>query len=318
MSRKPVRRTKRRDRTGTVLYLSPTAWLRLWKVIGWSATLAAAAWGLRSLEERVVAAHRTGEARLEWVGLPEWLTQPESAWILKGHSHAKGVEELAALAPDADPFDPLLCARLAANIAASPWVAAVERVTREREPDGDTVIHVAATFRTPLAFVVTNARAYLVDEAGHRLPVERAPDYLNPAEHYLIVGAKGTVPKLGQQWVGQDIAAGLKLAAFFRTAELRGRLPFREELRAIDVANFDRCQKISDAPLRVQLLDPRGYINWGDAPGAEDGVEPPAARKLEMLTDIYANRGRLPVQEIELRDPDPRGTTIKLGPARGG
>ena len=81
---------------------------------------------------------------------------------------------------------------------------------------------------------------------------------------------------------------------FLRAATVRGELPFRSSLKAVDVANYDLEQNRFDGRLRLRTIHPRCYIRWGEPPGREFPVEPSASRKLDMLRTLYLERGDLP------------------------
>ncbi|MCK4340872.1 MAG: hypothetical protein KAY37_04025 [Phycisphaerae bacterium] len=287
-------------------------------MIGWSGLLIMIVWGLHHLDQRVVAAQSGAQCRLEWVELPLWLQTSDNDWVLRGDERHlyTGIEAVANLQPDDDPHDPELCSRVGTGLLTSPWVDTVERVSKHITNQGDAVIRVRATFREPLAFVEAYGRAYLVDEKGVRLPADYPANALGPTDFFMIIGVSTPVPEVGEQWVGEDLAAGLKLVRYLRTSESQGRLSFRSLLRAVDIGNFHGRECALDAKLRLRLFAD-GYINWGEPPGEEDSVEPSAKRKLEMLTAIYSARGELPENMIELRDPDPEGRELLLGPEAG-
>ena len=244
--------------------------------------------------EREVRTARAGVAcELEWLDPPVWLTSDSSGRILR--------DIAAAANPGAgvDIRDPDLCRRITEGLQRSPWVAEVQRVSKQ----ADGRIRVRALYREPFALVEVNGSAYLVDCAGVRLPVRydvaRVPDhYWN--DWFRIVGVAEQVPAEGELWPGDDLAAGLRLVEFLREATARGEVPFRSALRTIDVANYDlRVQKL-EGQLRIHTVSPRCNIIWGMPPGEEYGVEPTARRKLDTLRTVYAERGQLPDDRIDV------------------
>ena len=279
------------------LRLSRAAWVRLWRVIGWSATVAAMVWGLREMEQSVRQRDPTVHCGIEWVDLPMWMT------AAGGDQALADVAAAADLRPDDDIHDPELCRRVATGLQASAWVGEVYRVAKR--PDG--VVRIAARYREPFAYVEHRGAVYRVDREGVRLPLPAVYriDYIQDRfwnDWFRIVGVSGAVPDEGAPWPGEDLAAGLRLIQFLRDATARGEVPFRSSLRAIDVANYGLRQNPDDGQLRIRTIHPRSYIRWGEPPGEEYEVESPARRKLDMLRSIYARRGFLPEGILDVRD----------------
>lgn len=274
---------------------------RTWALLGWSALLLALVWGLRHLEQQVTAPRSDVRCRLEWVDLPPWLAISDNQWV------GNEIEAAANLRPDDDIRDPQLCARVGKGLESSPWVAGVQRVTKR--PNG--AVRVDATFREPFAFIAVRGRAYLVDEAGVRLPSECMAAAIDPEDWLTITGVAEPIPDVGQAWGGRDLAGGLALVRYLRNAVAQGRLPFRSSLRAVDVANYDGAENTFDAKLRLRTIHPRCYIRWGEPPGEEYPVQPSADRKLEMLASVYADRGQLPEGVLDVLDPEGRKVRIE-------
>ena len=192
-------------------------------------------------------------------------------------------------------FRHLICSeRVALGLKRSPWLAEVKRVTRQ--PDG--TIRIVATFREPFAYVEVKGLAYLVDKDGVRLPSKtdklagRADKDTGDAweQWYRIGGVSGPIPNEGEAWRGDDLSAGLRLVQFLKDAQARGEVPFRPLLRTIDVANFERREGLFGG-LRIRTIQPRGWIQWGEPPGEEFGIDPSATRKLALLRGLYAKDG---------------------------
>jgi hypothetical protein len=287
----------------------PLGFRGAWIAVGWSATLLAVAWGMHRMDRLVRAAQANATCRLEWADLPPWLSGPSAEQTLQQLSQA------ANLRPEADVHDPALCRRVGEGLAQSPWVAEVKRVSKR----ADGVVRAHATFREPFAFVESAGVVYLVDSAGVRLPHRYLADYVQDRfwnDWLRITGATGAVPDEGQPWPGDDLAAGLRLAAYLKEATARGEVPFRSSLRAIDVSNAGLRRNKFDGQLRIRTVQPRGYIDWGLPPGEEYNVECTAARKLEMLRALYAERGQLPEATLDVRGSD--GIRVRESPAPGG
>jgi hypothetical protein len=101
--------------------------------------------------------------------------------------------------------------------------------------------------------------------------------------------ARTNKPAVGDRWPGKDVQAALKLITFLHLREIDGNLPFRHELRGVDVGRYD--EKIGG--LRIITTNPRSYIHWGHVPGEGYGVEATAEDKLNILRDAFDQWGSL-------------------------
>lgn len=284
-----------------------SAWRRIAALVGWSASLGAVGWGLVRLDSDVRGTRAGVPGELEWVDLPPWLASDGSARIL---------DDIAAAASpgaSADIWEPDLCRRVAEGLQSSPWVAEVQRVSKQ----ADGRVRIRALYREPFAFVELEGTAYLIDRSGVRLPrtyrVTQVEDrYWN--DWLRIVGVAGGIPQEGEAWAGDDLAAGLRLVEYLKEATARGEVPFRSSLRTVDVANHRlRVDKL-DGALRIRTVYPQGYINWGLPPGEEYNIEASASRKLEMLRALYSERGELPGVVLDVRGAE----GIRVGRPRRG
>ena len=269
-------------------------WRRTAALLGWSASLAAVVWGMVRLEREAHAPRPDVPCELEWVDLPVWLMNDSSGRILRAIAAAADPGAGVALG------DPDLCRRITEGLQRSPWVAEVQRVSKQ----ADGRIRVRALYREPFALVEVNGSAYLIDRAGVRLPVRY--DVAKVEDHYwndwfCVVGVADDIPAEGAAWGGADLAAGLRLIEFLKEAAARGEVPFRSSLRKIDVANYKLRQDKLDGELRIRTVYPAGYINWGLPPGEEYNIEASAGRKLEMLRALYKERGELPDVILDVR-----------------
>jgi hypothetical protein len=257
-------------------------------------------WGLQQLQAYVLTIPSEQTLRIEWVSLPTWAGSPAYGPVLGE------VEAAAGLHLNDDIHDADLARRVAENLLASPWIAAVARVAKR--PDGTLLVN--ATFREPLAYVDVRGRAYLIDTAGVRLPVECDADYIEPGQWLLVQGVRGAIPPVGERWSGEDLVAGIELVKYLRLAASRNEIPFNAALRAVDVANFDRRERRPDAPLRIRTVYPNCYVNWGEPPGQEYPIEPSAQRKIDMLRALYVELGQFPDRVLDVRGED----VIRAGP----
>jgi len=267
---------------------------RTWLVVAWIGTFCAMAYGLHRLEPYTQAI-KLDDTSIEWVGAPAWLADANWRHVLPE------LEGRVQLDPDTDPFDERVCPWVAERLAGSAWVERVRRVTKQT----DGHVKVYASFRKPFAMVEQAGVAYLVDDAGVRLPEQWASGALNRSGWFVIRGVAAAVPATGERWHGEDLAAGLKLARFLYRAESANRLPFRDEIHAIDVANFHRHKDPRAGRLRLVTRNRQTYIHWGLPPGEEYDIESSAELKLKNLTRLYASRGRFPDRRsIDVRADD--------------
>jgi hypothetical protein len=274
--------------------------------VAWLGTFAVVAYGLRELEPYAQRAS-TADTVIEWVDTPEWLNDENWQHVLLE------LEDRIDLHPDTDPYDDRVCPYVAERIAGSSWLSAVRQVSKQS--DGRVKIH--ADFRKPFALVEQHGVAYLVDQTGVRLPQQWASSGVNRCGWMAIRGVGARPPASGEQWPGEDVAAGLKLARFLYWAETKNRIPFRDEIRAIDVSNFDGRKSARAGRLQLITINPRSYIHWGLPPGEEYGydgnIESTAEMKLAMLCGLHEAKGRLPDKgPIDVRSED----AIVLGDPR--
>jgi len=262
-------------------------------LVAWVGTLAVAAYGLHELEPYARRIN-TADMVIEWVGAPEWLRDANWRHVLPQ------LQARIDLHPKTDPYDDRVCPYVAERLAGSAWIDRVRRVTKQI----DGRVRVSADFRKPFAMVERHGVAYLVDDTGVRLPEQWAGNDVNRGGWWLIQGAGGPIPRPGQPWDGDDLAAGLELARFLYGAEASGRLPCRDVLRSIDVGNFDGRKSPWAGRLQLVTINPESYIHWGYPPGEEYDTESSAERKLQYLCTAY-QMGRLPdAKPFDVRNKD--------------
>ncbi len=259
----------------------------------WLVSLLGAGYGLHRLDPYVRRNNRV-PTRIEWSGVPQWLTEPYWKHILAR------LENRVALDPLTDPYDAHVCEYVGRRLAGSAWVERVRRVSVQA--DGRVVV--SAEFRKPFAMIERNGVAYLVDSAGVRLPMGFRSRSVNREGWLVIEGVAARPPEPGQRWIGRDAAGGLRLARFLVNAEESGNLTFRKEIVAIDVSNFDGRRDRRAGDLQIVVRNPQCLIHWGLAPGEEGGVEASPQRKLAMLNALYAARGGFPDRPIDVRSAD--------------
>lgn len=260
---------------------------RIGLVCVWATVFCGAAYGLYRLEPVSRALLNGGGPVLRWVELPPWLNEPQAADVLGE------IEAAAGLRARDDVHAPDLCERVATGLAASPWVERVQRVTKQ----ADGVVRVLATFRRPVAMVLHDGVAHVVDHAGVRLPRQAPAADAARYNFLLISGVRKPLPPIGASWNSDDLAAGLALVQFIESAAAQGRAPVRAVLRGVDVGNVNRRRNARDGELRLIPIYPGSYIDWGLAPGREYDIECTAEGKLASLNGILAQYGQWPSEQ---------------------
>lgn len=262
----------------------------------WLFSAFAVVFGLHTLDARARDLQSRDPVRLEWLRLPDWLLAPEQRDLIDEISAQAGLygdEDLAA--PD-------VCARVASNLAASPWVERVNRVSKQ-----PGLVRVDADIRKPLTMVEHAGTAYLIDDKGVRLPPSLRASELDRDAWLTITGASSPPPPVGELWPGQDLAAGVKLVRLINDRSSAGLLASRADLRRVDVSNFGK-RFVRDGQLRIETSAPACIIHWGMPPGEEYNIESPAERKLAMLDQYWRYKGGRLGDDgpIDLRDPNGR------------
>lgn len=114
------------------------------------------------------------------------------------------VRYLAAAPETVQSLDPALADTLTASFSRHPWVAAVERVTVDR----DGAVHVSLRHRKPRLALRMADGVRVVDEFGIVLPI--AADARGLPEW--ITKAPSPLPDAGRPWPDEDVGRALELA----------------------------------------------------------------------------------------------------------
>ena len=176
--------------------------------------------------------------------------------------------------------------------------------------------------RRPAAKVLHGGKHYYIDDQGFRLSDEQVPQwvvqvaatpplpagqacYANRADippranasaiHYIVidVGVFGTPPPVGQRWVGDDVADGLKLI------QLVQKKPYAGQIATIDVRNHGNRLSKREPQIRMlaQAAGSGGKatdIRFGRFSSAPDGVYVISDdQKIAKLDKYFADYGRL-------------------------
>jgi hypothetical protein len=241
-----------------------------------------------SLREAVARRAAAGRPAVVLVNRPAWMTDLVA-------------DQLAEkFRPDAVPsvFDRQALVEVNQRMSANPWVSKVKSVRRVFGGQAGDTIEVDCDFRAPLALVREgDADAYwFVDGKGVLLPerftkselpkVMLAPD--GRINVRVIEGVRNAPPPgPGKLWAGDDLLAGLDLAA-----RLNG-LAFTEEIVRLDVSNYNG-RSDPRKPHVVLVTKYNTQVWWGRPWIASDAfIEVPPERKLSVMRDLVAHKGRV-------------------------
>ncbi len=243
--------------------------------------LGAAMAGLKQLEKYVsrLPVFTTSEVSVCLNSQPAWMSDALAKEILK-ESFKPIHNQLVKIHREG--HDQELPRVLGDQLRRNAWVNRVLGVSRSY--GGQFVI--SCEFRDPTALVNMKEWCYLIDDEGYILPGKYKYDALTGCGMLEIHGCQGPVPATGELWSREDLQAGLKLV------KLLDEVPFKNQVRAVDVSNFmGRNEKLASW---ITLLTDRGTtIRWGKPVGEERGLENNAAQKLALLAGIYKRTGHI-------------------------
>jgi hypothetical protein len=221
-------------------------------------------WISQRVGESTAASLETPAAEIVFQNIPRWMNGEPAA-------------ELTRQITDhwtANPLDDQSLRSVVDALQASAWIERVIRVQRT-SPTG---LEIVADYRVPVAVVADARGFYLVDHVGRRLPGIYQYHELKPLGLIPLTGVAAAAPQAGDVWPGGDVQAGLSLAM------LVGDQPWVQQVRAIDVTNFQN--RADRRRPQLLMLTDEGAVRWGRAPGQEGVIEPRADRKLAMLNRV--------------------------------
>lgn len=216
---------------------------------------------------------------VEWDRLPTWLALPANQRIVDS------LQEACGLTPDDRLNRPGLAADVATRVLQHDpgWIERLEGV--EVRPNG--VVSIRARFREPFVWVCHDDAAYLVDRRGERLPGSYARSSVTEGPLLILEGVQSPPPPVGRAWCGNDVRAGLKVAAAIESR------CFRPQVTRVLVREMSPLRGRTRPRIDLATDRPGARIVWGRAPGDEDGVEIAASRKLALLESLYRRFGRI-------------------------
>jgi len=215
--------------------------------------------------------------RLELADVPPWLQRSQNDHILQS------IQQEAGISPQQSYLDDGLTRCLAERIERSGWVRKV--VSVEKCYGGRIVAR--CEYRQPIAWVMHGDWCFLVDDECVRLPGRYAHVQIASAGLLQIAGVSSPPPDVGQRWDAEDLSAAIKLVT-----ELAGQ-PFREQIIAVLVYNYDGREDPYEPHMELATDRPGNRIRWGRAPGQELGIEPTAEQKLALLQGLYRKYRRV-------------------------
>jgi hypothetical protein len=196
-------------------------------------------------------------------------------------------------------FDHDMLVEITRMLKTNPWIMNVRSVRRVfGEAPGDT-LELDCDFRTPAALVRTGSAFYLIDRNGVRLPEQYAANEVErvvktPDGHVnirVIEGVARPAPaNAGQKWTGEDLRAGLDMAALLLDP---ANQPFTHEIRKINVENFNGRHDAREAQIVLTTVY-NTQIRWGRPIKATDRfIEVDPGRKLDYLRRVFQEYGRV-------------------------
>ena len=196
-------------------------------------------------------------------------------------------------------FDHDMLVEITRMLKTNPWIMNVRSVRRVYgDAPGDT-LELDCDFRTPAALVRTGNAFYLIDRSGVRLPEQYVPNEVErvvktPDGHVNILVIEGVArpapANAGQKWTGEDLRAGLDMAALLLDP---ANQPFTHEIRKINVDNFNGRHDAREAQI-VLTTCYKTQIRWGRPIKATDRfIEVDPGRKLDYLRRVFQEYGRV-------------------------
>jgi hypothetical protein len=207
-------------------------------------------------------------------------------------------------------FDRDLLVQVHTRLAADPWIAQVRQVRRAyTDKPGDT-IEIDCTYRVPTALVKWRDGYWLVASDGYKLP-ERydpamVPNVMGQSSGLpplrIIEGVSHAPPSAGQEWLGDDLRAGLNMVALLSTD------PVADAVLKIDVSNFSGRVDPREAHI-VLITKYNTQIRWGRPASDDQSFEISPAKKLQCLERIAAQYGRIDANQPWI---DVRFDTVRI------
>ena len=261
-------------------------------------------------QEQVVAEREKMAIFVRLKNTPGWLSK-EIVGRIAGETEAFVGRDVATYGRLTNPLDKEILGEVAANYmerlsrGENGWIKRIVEVRRVVEPDGRSqTIEIYAEYRRPMAWVLVEGgggQCYLLDEECVRLPGVFSRADRKAMGGLAITGVEERVPEVGGRFVGEDLAAGLKLLELLRDKKYAG------QIEVIDVSNFSGRKDEKDAWIVLQTVWAGRVVMWGRTPGKEMFWEISTSAKLKVLDEIYATFKRIDagLEYVDIRRDQP-------------
>jgi hypothetical protein len=218
---------------------------------------------------------------------PKVVLKNRPAWM----SEALAIQLINSIKPAGthSAFERQLLIDTARILQSNPWIKQVNQVRRAYGQKPADTLEIDCEYRAPIALVHWKDFYWLVDGDGVKLPeqfvVQQLPGIVRGLDHHLniriIEGVSEPPVESGQQWTGDDLAAGLELVKI-----LYGQ-NYAEEIVKVDVSNFGGRIDRNEAQIcLVTKYDTQ--VRWGRPINAKDFfVEVPTQQKLAYLQSVW-------------------------------
>lgn len=190
------------------------------------------------------------------------------------------LEQIVRISVSLDPFDSDSLQLAQQELAATGWFAHGPIVRRRAHG----LIEVTGPWRGPAAVVRTGSQDLLISADARLLPITYRAGAAGTLP--VILGVWGgppanaeNAPAHGARWIGDDLAAALRLLGALRTSAAF------DKVQAIDAEDFDREQ-------RLTIITTHGArVVWGHPPGTEADGEPTDDVKLARFESLLSDVG---------------------------
>jgi hypothetical protein len=255
--------------------------------------------GLPRLQARLAKSlsEQPRSVRIDWPAREGAATGSDATWM-----PTEVRDELTALVTgildrDSDPFRVDSLTRISSALLETGWFEGIESVRRERDANGQPLVHIAGTWRIPAAVVRYAGVDYLVSWDAHVLPIAYPQGTSNQRA---IVGVQKEPPRRagevvrGETWPGDDVRAGLQVLAMISSR------PWASQIAGVDIGEYENHRRLSLVTTR------QSRIVWGGAPSDTIPGEVGASVKLARLDALAARyEGKVDANErvVEIAGP---------------
>lgn len=230
---------------------------------------------LEARARRILSGSRPVSVSIEWPALGTGApgASGQATWIPEQLREKLLDTATRALTSASDPYSRRALQFVGETMRDSGWFEDSPSVTRRAGGD----LHVAGTWRTPAAVVQQHGKLTLVSWTGKPMPVEYDLD-ARLGSLAVITGVATPLPRAisGQveftrEWKAPELDAALELLA------LVSKQPWRDQIRAVNTANYPRTRQLEIETIRG------GRVVWGGRPSAPLPGETSTREKLDKI-----------------------------------